>query len=229
MNEEPPTHRRGRRVFATISVLTGIALAGMVIIPQFWKFFTEDSDGYDLLFLLITIPFMSIPGTILVLYGSRLFKEDSETSLRYVVGTLVFLVSLILIVRLAPLFEAFFPELATYGFGQLAFAFLVTFAYPLMVSRLIPLVGIERRKASAFVTKGFLIALAWLFWLGLNEIFKETGIDKLLEDSTRIPTLGAMIFFLPAIIAYICYAIARAVFVKPAEPRKFTMDFTKDH
>ena len=201
----------------------------MAIIPPIWKFFTEDSDGDDLLFLLTMVPLLSIPGGILAVYGSRLFKEDSEASLRYVVGTLVFLGSLILIVRLAPLFEAFFPEVATYGFGQLAFVFLIAFAYPLMVSRLIPLVGIEKRNARAFVTKGFLIALAWLFWLGLNEIFKENGIDRLLEDSTRTRTLGAMTFFLPAIIAYICYAIARAVFVEPAEPRKFTLDFTKDH
>ncbi len=214
MTGKPPSHARRRRIFAAISVLIGIGLTGTLVFPPLWKFFTENSDGIDLLFLLIMVPLLSVPGLILVRYGSRLFKDDSEPGLRHVVGTLVFLISVVLIVRLCTVLETFFPQRLSNGMGMIGLALLIAFAYPLAISKLLPLVAMEKRKARTFVTRGFLIALAWLLWLGLTEVFKETGLRGRLMDSIDTPFVSQAAFFLPAVAAYSCYAIAHAIFVK---------------
>jgi hypothetical protein len=213
--DAPPTHFRNRRIVAMITMLAGVIWLSL----GFWgavssRVGQEDlTSGFALFSVLL--PFFLIPGYVVGWFGYRLFHEFSETSLLCISGKFIPLACVSAVVRMGSYFGVDSQPHLCGSLGLLAILCLMAFLYPVANSKLLPLIGGLRKKAGAFVTKGFLSILAWILWFALNDIFRAFGLNAFIEVSVRIPKLKAMVIFAPVIVAYLVHAMAYSLFARP--------------
>jgi hypothetical protein len=209
---DSPREVRIRKILSVVSILAGAVWVAMVIIPPVVKYFSNQEDNFTLLFLLTMIPLLTIPGFICLWFGTKLFKKRTEESLRAIVGTSVFLLIVGVGFPIAEWLKPFFPDFGWEGSGMLFFAIATVIVYPMAVSRLLPVIGGERKSPRSFISKGMLTLIAFLLFFSLSSLEQAYFPLRVDREFTDLPLLDAMLQFLivaaPMLIPYVGYRLA---------------------
>lgn len=203
---------RNRKIVAFVSVLIGAVLLAMTILPPIASAIKNTPVLGDVLFFIIIVPLMSVPSLLCLWFGYQLFQRRTEDSLRWIVGTLVFIAAVAAYVRIGEIFNARVSETGWDTVGMLLVALVFAVTYPTAISRLHPAIGGERKSPRRFIGKGYLALIAWLVFFALSPAPHSYFRDPLRTGITGMPLLDAMlqllIVLLPFLIPYCGYKIA---------------------
>lgn len=198
-----------RRAIGGTSVLLGLWWLWMVIYPVLRGLWIGGSRT-DYLFSLTIVPMMLIPGILATVFGVRLFRSMSVSSLKWVVGVLVTFG----VFWLSSSFSRIFPDLLPERIASSAFLFAGSLialpAYFAALWYILPCLAADRPKLSSLVGRGVLILMAWQLWLLLSAILDEyTPIEEGYKHVPKEPwgTVGVLV---PIIVAYGTYRLAAA-------------------
>jgi len=193
-------------------MILGAGLLALMVLPPVANAVHEPPGLGAAIFIVVMLPLLSIPGILCLWFGYQLFQRRTEESLRLIVGTVVFMVTFSIYVRMEEIFSVRFSEEGWDVFGMLMVALVVAVAYPLAISRLHPAIGGGRKSPGKYVGRGFLALIAWLLFFALSSA-QHTYLRDLIEmEITGLPLVDAMVQLLivlsPFLIPYCGYKIA---------------------
>ncbi len=196
-----------------VSLLIGTGWLGIVIGSPLYGFVSGGMDGPHPLFLLTMVPLLAIPGGILLWFGWKLFRSKSEEALRWIMGTGSFLLICFACTRIGEIFSLQGQDSIWDGVVGLISTFVIALAYPVLISRISPIIGAPRKSPSEFVSKSFLGLLAFSLFGSLSSLKYALGFRPDF-DSTKsyfmlLPPLLEMAYaFSPMLVPYLAYRIA---------------------
>ena len=157
-------------VISTVSIIFGLWWLWITTYPACQRLWNGEREIDDYLFILIFIPIISIPGILTTVFGIRLFREMSITSLKWIITTFAILGAL----YLSSIFLTIFPDLLPERVALNAFLFvaslIMTLAYLATLWFIIPYLGIDRPNFSSLIGKGVLILMVWLLWMLISRV-----------------------------------------------------------
>ena len=157
-------------VISTVSIIFGLWWLWTTTYPACQRLRNGEREIDDYLFILIFIPIISIPGILTTVFGIRLFREMSITSLKWIITTFAILGAL----YLSSIFLTIFPDLLPERVALNAFLFvaslIMTLAYLATLWFIIPYLGIDRSNFSSLIGKGVLILMVWLLWMLISRV-----------------------------------------------------------
>jgi hypothetical protein len=163
-----PVHLR--KAVGVTSVALGLALWAATAFPLARETVRLGDRSWYFLFL-AAIPAMSLPGILLMVFGYRLFRELSETSLKWVLGTCAVVSTIWIAAESTPMFPALLPERLLRDAG-LTLGLLVGIpGYAFGMRALLSLIGGPRRGALDFVGSRIVFVLAWQLFFILSHLF----------------------------------------------------------
>jgi hypothetical protein len=202
-----------RRIIGGVAALAGLWWTCVAIYPGVFRLWRDDIDTFGVIFVLATVPLMTIPGILALFYGVRLFREMSESLLKWVVGLGAVFLAFFLSSRLSLLFPTLLPE----GLLRATLLFVSSLAvipvYFLVVRFLIRQLTNGASPASALLSRSVVILMAWQLWLLLLAYFHEYSPK---EGYSRIPEepWGLLGVVVPIIVAYGSYRFVSATLNK---------------
>jgi len=212
---------RNRKIVAVVSMFLGVGWLAMVVLPPIAKTIEKTpalGDALFLIFLIVMVPLMSIPGILCLWFGYRLFQRRTEDSLRWILGTGVFILTVSIYARVGEIFFGQFFETIWDTPGMLSVALIVAVAYPLLISRLLPAIGGDQKSPRNFVGKGLLTLIAWLVFFALSPAPHSYLRDLKSMEFIGLPILDAILQLLivlsPFLIPYLGYKLAVRYFVE---------------
>lgn len=159
-----------RKSIAGVVVLLGLLwFGGAVIVPAI-KTISGEKPGISSLFLVFMLPLMATPGILLTYFGVSLFRRMSEESLRWVIGTIAVLGVFLIDSRLSLAFPTLVPKRIESPMGLFLGTSVMVPIYLLVVSKLLPVLGAERKSMRELLSRGILILMAWELWMALSSI-----------------------------------------------------------
>ena len=208
-----------RKIISGASIIFGLWWLWTTTYPACQRLWNGEREIDDYLFILIFIPIISIPGILTTVFGIRLFRETSITSLKWIITTFAILGAL----YLSSIFLTIFPDLLPEQVALNAFLFvaslIMALAYLAILRFIIPYLGVDRPNPSSLIGKGFLILMAWQLWMLLSSIFREySPISATLREHSPIEegNIDSFIlwvflsFLVPILVSYWAYRFVAA-------------------
>ena len=194
-----------RRLVGGLTVLLGAYWTLALLIPQFARIWSEPLDALDIVFMLTMVPLIATPGILGVVFGSRLFREMRESSLKWVMGVFAVIFTFFLSSRVSGLFPSLLPEELQRSVFLFVASLVGIVAYVLAVRFLLRHFANEDRSLRSLVSRGVLILMAWQVWLLLSEFFQE--YSPIEEGYTHVPKepWGILSLVVPIAVAYGLY------------------------
>lgn len=209
---DSPSEIRNRKIVAIISMILGAGLLALMVLPPVANAVHEPPGLGAAIFIVVMLPLLSIPGILCLWFGYQLFQRRTEESLRLIVGTTTFLLIGGIGFSIAEWLEPLFSNPGWEGSGLLLLAIATAIIYPLAISRLLPVIGGERKSPRIFISKGMLTLVAFLVFFSLSTFLQAYVSLWADRDFTGLPLLDGMIqlviAFSPMIIPYVGYRLA---------------------
>lgn len=195
-------HSNLRKAIAAAAVLLGLLwFMGAVVYPAS-QILSGTKESPGIVMILTLLPLMGLPAFLLIYLGASLFREMTEESLKWVVGTLAVFGAVSISARLQLAFPALLPTRVELSLGMFLGACVAVWLYLLVVRRLLPILGGEKKSMRSFLGRGILVLLAWLLWFFLSAWAEEY---RRLADGYEL-----VVFLVPMAVAYGSYRIAAA-------------------
>jgi hypothetical protein len=194
-----------RRLIGGLAALFGAWWAWNAVVPPVKGIWSKDIEAFDIVFLLTIVPLMATPGILAVVFGSRLFREMRESSLKWVIGVFAVFFAFFLSSRASELLPSLLPE----GLQHFVFLFVASlvaiFAYLFSARLLLRHLANEDHSLRSLFSRGVLILMAWQVWLLLSQVFREYSPIK--GGYTHIPEepWGILGLLVPIAVAYGLY------------------------
>ena len=211
-----------RRIIGGVATLLGLCWTCAVVFPLVSRFWLDDIDTFDVIFVLTIVPLMTIPGILVLFHGLRLFREMSESSLKWVVGVSALILSFFFSSRLSLLFPTLLPQRLLGSTLLFVSCLVVIPVYFLVIRLLLRHLTNGAPPTTALLSRAVVTLMAWQLWLLLSAFFHEYSPIK--EGYTDVPEepwvlLGIVV---PVIVAYGSYRIVSGMLNKkhnkPAHP-----------
>ena len=181
------------------------------------RIWSEEFETRDIVFLLTLDPLMATPGILGVVFGVRLFRKMSESSLKWVVGVFAIFFAFLL----SSLMPGAFPDLLPESLQRSVFLFVASLvaivAYLFAVRFLLRHFTQEDRSLRTLLSRVVLILMAWQVWQLLSEIFEVYSPIKDGYTHIREEPWGILGLVVPIAVAYGSYRIVATKLTK-AQP-----------
>jgi hypothetical protein len=204
--EMKPDHTR--KLIGGLAALLGACWTLAVIVPMIAGLWADSFEAFDVVFLLTIVPLMAVPGVLAVVFGSRLFLEMRNSSLKWVLGVFAVYFAFFLSSRTSDLLPLFFPEDLQHSVVLFVASLVALVAYLQIVRWLLRHLTHENHSLRSLLSRGVLVLMALQIWLLLSDVFEE--YSPIEEGYTHVPKepWGILSLIVPVVVAYCFYRAA---------------------
>ena len=203
-----------RRIIGGVAALLGLWWTCAAIFPPVSRLWLDNIDTFDVIFVLTIVPLMTIPGILALFHGVCLFREMSESSLKWVVGVGALFLAFFLSSRLSLLLPTLLPERLLESTLLFVSSLVVIPVYFLVVRFLLRHLTNGAPSTAALLSRTVVMLMAWQLWLLLSAYFQQYSPIK--QGYTHIPEepWGLLGLVVPFMVAYGSYRIVSGILNK---------------
>lgn len=196
-----------RKWIGALSGLLGVLWTASAVFPLIRKSWMGEFATGDLVFLLLMVPWLTIPGILAMVFGVRLFREMRESHLKWAIGPFAVLSAFFISSQLSAVLPDILPERLQKSVLLFASSIFSMMAYLFLVRWLLRHLTQENRSLRSLMGRGGLMLIAWQLWVLLSHAFEEYSPIK--EGYTHLPEapwdlLGLIV---PFLVAYGLYRV----------------------
>ena len=174
-----------RRIIGGVAALLGLWWICAATFPTVSRLWRDDNATLDVIFVLTVVPLMTIPGILALFHGLRLFRQMSESSLKWVVGVGALFLAFFLSSRLSLLFPTLLPGRLLESTLLFVSSLVVIPVYLLVVRFLLRHLTDGTPPTAALLSRTVVMLMAWQLWFLLSRYFHE--YSPIEEGYTHVP------------------------------------------
>jgi hypothetical protein len=200
-----------RKAIAVASIIFGLCWLWQVVVCPTFRFAAQGKSPSQYLFYVPMFLLVGMPSVLCSYFGFKLFREMSETNLRWVLGTFAVVAAFWIAARFSAVYPSLLPESLLHSVGLTLGILIALPAYLFLLRVLLPMLGRPRCRAMDFVGRGILLVLAWDLWLLLEKLFHiysplEPGSKYVHQEPWQ--SVG---YIVPALVAYGFFRAAQSL------------------
>ncbi len=168
---------------------------------------SEGIDHTGVIFVMTILPLMAIPGMLASFYGIRLFREFTESSLKWVIGAFAIFLAFFLSARVSLMMPLLISERLQSSIVLFITSLISIIAYLFVIRYLLKRFSDKERNLSSLLSRGILILMAWQLWLLLSQVFDEYSPIKKGYTPIREQPWDILGLVVPIVVAYGAYCL----------------------